>query len=210
MRVESCQNCRPDDALVAQSKNVATNTAKSPTPTTGQARVAPATLDVVDVIDIATPEAQDLPSDEGADGVAEETSKDRGVLRLIAEGHFRGAAAARLRLNFFDELDHASLPPLPEADGNGRGYAKFLAEYEARLAASNPETPETDPPPNDELPPTDGVETPPVDGTNPPEDGGEAPPADGIAEAPAPSAVITTHNWLSAAFLSNSRLSLLA
>jgi hypothetical protein len=70
----------------------------------------------------------------------------RGVLRLLQEGHFKGVADLRLRINFFDQLaaigqgesgeestDAPDDPPAqwePSApNGNGVAYEKFLAIY---------------------------------------------------------------------------------
>jgi hypothetical protein len=44
--------------------------------------------------------------------LGEDASKVKGVIRLLQEGHFKGVADVRLRINFFDELqslEHASL-----------------------------------------------------------------------------------------------------
>jgi hypothetical protein len=136
----------PAPAFKSHNSKLATNTSAT--------QVAPTATTDADVVDITLVDSPDAPADA-------ETTK-RGVLRLIEDGHFRGAAAARLRLNFFDQLDHTSLPPLPEIDGNGRGYAKFRAAYEARLAESNPPSPVVEPPATEDVPPTDGAENPPL------------------------------------------------
>jgi hypothetical protein len=57
----------------------------------------------------------------------------RGVIRLLAEGHFHGVADVRLRTIFADELAAAGIQ-LPEPSpphGNGRAYGKHLATYNA-------------------------------------------------------------------------------
>ncbi len=53
----------------------------------------------------------------------------RGVVRLLEQGHFKGVADVRLRLNFFDRLDHEALPELRPPNGNGRAYDKFVQMY---------------------------------------------------------------------------------
>jgi len=70
--------------------------------------------------------------------IADETKKP-GVIRLLEAGHFQGAADVRLRLNFYDQLDHAALPELSPPHGNGRAYEKFAALYADRRAADAPE-----------------------------------------------------------------------
>lgn len=49
----------------------------------------------------ASPEAAD-PEETPVE--IEDTTKTRGVIRLLEEGHFKGVADVRLRINFFDEL----------------------------------------------------------------------------------------------------------
>lgn len=44
-------------------------------------------------------------SDLNESNPAEEESAERGVIRLLQEGHFNGVADIRLRINFMDELD---------------------------------------------------------------------------------------------------------
>lgn len=82
--------------------------------------------------------------------VSAEEGKDtaqRGVLRLMQEGHFRGVAAVRLRLNFATELGAAgspdSLPPPAPPKGNGKAYQKFLDQYLSSQTAVESEPPET-------------------------------------------------------------------
>jgi hypothetical protein len=78
----------------------------------------------------------DAPAQDGPDSSDETATRTPGVVRLLQEGHFKGVAAVRLRLNFYEQLDHDALPPLSPAHGNGKVYAKFLQEYDARCAAS--------------------------------------------------------------------------
>jgi|GEM_PF-1265597 len=56
---------------------------------------------------------------EAPDAAAPQTpEKTRGVIRLLEEGHFKGVADVRLRINFFDELSsrahHAAQPVVDE------------------------------------------------------------------------------------------------
>ncbi len=49
-------------------------------------------------------------------------AKVKGVIRLLQEGHFKGVADVRLRINFFDELqaiEHASLAEAANTDVSG-------------------------------------------------------------------------------------------
>jgi hypothetical protein len=58
--------------------------------------------------------------------------QERGVVRLLMDGHFKGVADVRLRLNFFEQLNHDALPELRPPNGNGRAYGKFVQMYEER------------------------------------------------------------------------------
>ena len=60
----------------------------------------------------------------------EEAREARGVIRLLQEGHFKGVADVRLRINFFEELAGAELAEPSAPKGNGRAYGKFLEIYE--------------------------------------------------------------------------------
>jgi hypothetical protein len=67
-----------------------------------------------------------------------------GVLRHLADGHYRGVADVRLRSVFHDELAalaaERDVAELSEPAGNGAAYAKFLAAYEElRTASAAPE-----------------------------------------------------------------------
>lgn len=69
----------------------------------------------------------------------------QGALRLMQEGHFKGVADLRLRINFADQLQEP--PPLGEASSKGAAYNKFLEIYQqlsdigtARGEESTPET----------------------------------------------------------------------
>ncbi len=61
----------------------------------------------------------------------EDLPDGKGVLRLLEAGHFRGVADLRLRMNFAEELEGRELPELSQPRGNGKAYAKFLAQYDA-------------------------------------------------------------------------------
>lgn len=64
---------------------------------------------------------------------AAEDDQSQGVLRLLQEGHFKGVADVRLRINFFDELQAI------EAQGNletaQEGFSQFSTSLEADVAA---------------------------------------------------------------------------
>ena len=79
----------------------------------------------------------------------EETREARGVIRLLQEGHFKGVADVRLRINFFEELAGAELAEPSAPKGNGRAYEKFLGVYEG-MQGTEDETP-------DEAVPVDAV-----------------------------------------------------
>ncbi len=73
--------------------------------------------------------------------IPEPFGRAHGMLRNLAEGHFRGVAGLRLRLNFADEIKAAglTLPDPPSPTGNGKGYAKAFAAY----MLSQPQPPAT-------------------------------------------------------------------
>lgn len=83
----------------------------------------------------------------------EETQEARGVLRLLQEGHFKGVADLRLRINFAEELAGVELPEPSAPRGNGKAYAKFLEIYQGMQRTD--ETDDTETPDN-----PDAVETP--------------------------------------------------
>jgi len=60
----------------------------------------------------------------------EQTQELKGVLRLLQEGHFKGVADLRHRINFAEELSGVELPEPSAPKGNGRAYEKFLAIYQ--------------------------------------------------------------------------------
>ncbi len=103
------------------------------------------------------PVTDELEPTEGED--TEETQEAKGVLRLLQEGHFKGVADIRLRINFSEELAGAELPELSAARGNGRAYQKFLEIYRGMQNTDDVETPDN---PNPGEPPEglDPVETP--------------------------------------------------
>ena len=70
---------------------------------------------------------------EPTDG--EETQEARGVLRLLQEGHFKGVADLRLRVNFAEELAGIELPELSAPKGNGKAYEKSLTIYQGMQGA---------------------------------------------------------------------------
>lgn len=62
-----------------------------------------------------------------------------GVLRHLADGHYRGVADVRLRIVFHDELAALGAERVGELSapaGNGAAHAKFLAIYEELRSAS--------------------------------------------------------------------------
>jgi len=60
----------------------------------------------------------------------EESREARGVIRLLREGHFKGVADVRLRINFIEELAGGELAEPSAPKGNGRAYEKFLEIYQ--------------------------------------------------------------------------------
>ncbi len=111
--VGSTTNIEPTDPL-----------APSDAPTTGNGETTP----VVDTTETEPP-APHSTTDE----------KVRGVIRLLQDGHFKGVADVRLRLNNFDELSAESLSAVTPPKSNGKAYDKFLAEYNAKFAPVAPE-----------------------------------------------------------------------
>ncbi|MGE5296238.1 MAG: hypothetical protein ACM3VT_15560 [Solirubrobacterales bacterium] len=99
----------------------------------------------------------DTPDSEPSD-----TQEARGVIRLLQEGHFKGVADVRLRINFAEELAGSELPELSAPKGNGKAYEKFLQIYRDMQGTDEVETPD------DTETPTDPVDTEtPVDGGTP-------------------------------------------
>ena len=62
-------------------------------------------------------EAGDTSTEEASSLAAQERTRAKGVLRLLQEGHFKGVADVRLRINFHEELTaiaHENLVPVVE------------------------------------------------------------------------------------------------
>lgn len=60
--------------------------------------------------------------------VQDSSGQAQGALRLMQEGHFKGVADLRLRINFADQLQEP--PPLGEASSKGAAYNRFLEMYQ--------------------------------------------------------------------------------
>lgn len=60
--------------------------------------------------------------------VQDSSGQAQGALSLMQEGHFKGVAELRLRINFADQLQEPS--PLGEASGKGAAYNRFLEMYQ--------------------------------------------------------------------------------
>ena len=60
--------------------------------------------------------------------VQDSSGQSQGALRLMQEGHFKGVADLRLRINFADQLQEP--PPLGEASSKGAAYNRFLEMYQ--------------------------------------------------------------------------------
>lgn len=56
--------------------------------------------------------------------VQDSSGQAQGALRLMKEGHFKGVADLRLRINFADQLQEP--PPLGEDSSKGAAYNRFL------------------------------------------------------------------------------------
>lgn len=97
---------------------------------------------------VVTPEPE-------APAVSDPAEKEPGVLRLLQEGHFRGVAAMRLRINFADALQGEELPEPVLPKGRGKAFDKFAAQYEA-MQPPGPEEPSPTEPPIPELPAAPG------------------------------------------------------
>lgn len=73
-------------------------------------------------------------------------ARAKGVLRLLEEGHFKGVADYRLRINFFDELSELGLINAP-AEETGAvedpGTVEVAEDPEEAAAPELTETPET-------------------------------------------------------------------
>ena len=70
-------------------------------------------------------------------------AKAEGVIKKFQdpESHFNGVADLRLRINFADQLQELSMPPVREAKGKGSAYGRFLEIYES-LGADSQDTDE--------------------------------------------------------------------
>lgn len=99
------------------------------------------TPEPTDPVEPPAPAPTDIPSDATpVDADNSGTQQQRGVIRLLAAGHFHGVADVRLRTIFADELTAAGIE-LPEPSpphGNGRAYAKHLAAYNAARSPAPP------------------------------------------------------------------------
>lgn len=80
---------------------------------------------------LAPDDSVDSPDIKVTTDAPEDQPDGKGVLRLLESGHFRGVADLRLRMNFAEELEGRELPELSQPRGNGKAYAKFLAQYNA-------------------------------------------------------------------------------
>ena len=60
--------------------------------------------------------------------VQDSSGQAQGALRLMQDGHFKGVADLRLRINFADQLHDP--PPLGEASSKGAAYNRFLEMYQ--------------------------------------------------------------------------------
>lgn len=88
-------------------------------------------------------EIEEPPVADEPEPTEEETQEARGVLRLLQEGHFKGVADIRLRINFSEELADAQLAGLSTPKGNGKAYEKFLAIYQDMQGTDEAEDVET-------------------------------------------------------------------
>ncbi len=66
----------------------------------------------------------------------------KGVLKLLAQGHFKGVADLRLRINHAEKLEGVELPEISPPNGNGKAYEKFLEIYNQMNAPQEPTPPE--------------------------------------------------------------------
>jgi hypothetical protein len=76
---------------------------------------------------------------EGAGSESEPAAEEpRGVVGLLQEGHFKGVAAARLWINFFDKLPPEGVPEPTAPNSSGRAFEKFMEQYKALSAPTEP------------------------------------------------------------------------
>lgn len=75
-------------------------------------------------VEVPKPNVVEAPESEGS---------AKGVLRLLQEGHFKGVADVRLRINFFDELQ--AMENQQVKDTAGPGFETFNTVIEGSLAA---------------------------------------------------------------------------
>ncbi len=101
-------------------------------------------------------EETDSPVVDTPDSTESDTQEARGVIRLLEEGHFKGVADIRLRINFAEELAGSELPELSAPKGNGRAYEKFLQIYRDMQGTDEVETPDDTETPTDTETPVDG------------------------------------------------------
>ena len=105
-------------------------------------------------------------ADEPEPREGEEMQEARGVLRLLQEGHFKGVADLRLRINFAEELAGIELAEPSAPQGNGKAHQKFLEIYRGMQKADEAEMPEDSDPVDtlDDSEPIEPPETPdPID-----------------------------------------------
>ena len=60
-------------------------------------------------------------------------AKAKGVLKKLQEpeSHFNGVADLRLRINFENQLQGLTIPPISEPKGGGTAYNRFFEIYES-------------------------------------------------------------------------------
>jgi len=70
--------------------------------------------------------------------------KAKGIIKKFQdpESHFNGMADLRLRINFADQLQELTPPPVSEPKGKGSAYGRFLEIYES-LGTDTKDTDET-------------------------------------------------------------------
>lgn len=93
----------------------------------GQLRPEQGDMSVLEARHAAREAAKAKPSAVGAAGADDEGGAARGVIRLLQEGHFKGVADVRLRINFFDELQAAG------AANAGRSLESGVQDLIAKL-----------------------------------------------------------------------------
>jgi hypothetical protein len=84
---------------------------------------------------------QTITADQITEQPTEPQEDLKGVLQLLAEGHFKGVADLRLRIAHDNELEGVQLPEPSEPSGNGKAYEKFLAIYNELKAVPAEEIP---------------------------------------------------------------------